>query len=166
MDLFCKFTPVPPWIMKNVHKFMRNEAPCSKSEIMRTWGGGKRTVYSAQADTVSFSPVQKDPKGKTKLSLVLMYNRETTSLWFDCLLIARWLLAADFMQNVESKVGGGSMERTGPGGRGGVDFISLHHWADTVLTQAGRVKAQGKAVISQCMCACKNICVSLLSHPW
>lgn len=55
------------------------------------------------------------------------------------------------------------MERTGPGGRGGVDFISLHHWADTVLTQAGRIKAQGKAVISQCMCACKNICVSIIA---
>lgn len=151
--------------MKNVHKFMRNEVPCSKSEIMRTGGGGKRTVYSAQADTVSFSPVQKDPKGKTKLSLVLMYNRETTSVWLfiDCKVAAGcWLYAKCGKRGW----GGGSMERTGPGGRGGVDFISLHHWADTVLTQAGRIKAQGKAVISQCMCACKNICVSLLSHPW
>lgn len=66
--------------MKNMHQFMRNEAPCSKSEIMWTGGVTKRTVYSAQADMVSFSPVQKDPKGKTKLSLVLMYNRETTSV--------------------------------------------------------------------------------------
>lgn len=150
--------------MKNVHKFMRNEAPCSKSEIMRT-GGVERGLYIQLKLTRYHFPLCRKTQ-REKQNCHWFWCTTVRRPQFDCLLIARWLLAADFMQNVESGVGGGSMERTGPGGRGGVDFISLHHWADTVLTQAGRIKAQGKAVISQCMCACKNICVSLLSHPW
>lgn len=109
----------------------------------------KNTVYSTPADNVSFHLKQKDPRGKTEMPLGLMYNYELTSAW--PLLIAKRLFAADFMQNVKTGLNAepGSLEE-------GVDFKPLHHWADTVLTPAGWIKAQGKRVISLwiCMCVC------------
>lgn len=164
MDLFCKFTPVPPpgsWKMCTNSWGMRCHALNQKSCGLGGWE--EDCIFSSSWHGIIF-PCAERPKGKNKI--VTGFDvRETTSVWLfiDCKVAAGcWLYAKCGKRGW----GGGSMERTGPGGRGGVDFISLHHWADTVLTQAGRIKAQGKAVISQCMCACKNICVSLLSHPW
>lgn len=129
-------------------------------------GGGWKEdcIFSSSWHGIIF-PCAERPKGKNKI--VTGFDVQP---WDDLSLTVYWLQGGCWLLTLckmwKAGLGGGSMERTGPGGRGGVDFISLHHWADTVLTQAGRIKAQGKAVISQCMCACKNICVSLLSHSW
>lgn len=61
-----------------MRKSMKNKALYSKSD-MQTGKKPKKTIYSTPADTVSFHPVQKDPEGKTVLSLGLMYNHEPTS---------------------------------------------------------------------------------------
>lgn len=88
MDLFCKFTPVPPWIMKNVHKFMRNEAPCSKSEIMRTGGVGgwkEDCIFSSSWHGIIF-PCAERPKGKNKI--VTGFDVQP---WDDLSLTVYWL---------------------------------------------------------------------------
>lgn len=91
------------WNKKNMHKPMKDEALYSKSEI--TWTEGKKrkenkTVYSTSADTqYHFTPSRKTHRGKPKCHRVWCTTMSRPQL--HRLLIMRWPLTADFMQNVK-----------------------------------------------------------------